>query len=207
MLTFHHTFLSLALLLSTFCSSEARSLKHEIAEPFSKIILSDGINIQMFQGSSQQIEIDYVNVNPEDIIVEVKGRKLKIYLKGCKKGCKDNQYSNAEVQVMLTYKDLEKLVVMGDNEVDHTGELNREKFTLKSYGDNQISIQSLHAQKFKTSMYGDNKLMIECGKVDRIKVKAFGDQKFLCLIFLVLLLKYTPSEIMNLIYISMINSF
>ncbi|MEK6480818.1 DUF2807 domain-containing protein [Catalinimonas sp. 4WD22] len=176
MLTFYHTFLSFALLLGTFCSSEARSLKQEIKEPFSKVIISDGINMQLYQGSSQQIEIDYINVNPEDIIVEVKGKKLKIYLKGCKKGCKNNQYTNPKVQMMLTYKELEKLVVMGDNEVDHTGELNIEKFTLKSYGDNQINFESLHAQKFKTSMYGDNNLKIESGEVDRIKVKTFGDQ-------------------------------
>ncbi|MDF9796717.1 hypothetical protein OKW21_001980 [Catalinimonas alkaloidigena] len=177
MLTFYHSFSSFALLLTMFCSAEARTLKQVIAVPFSQVIISDGINIQLYQGSSQQLTIDYINVNPEDIIVEVKGKKLKIYLNGCKNGCKYNQYPNADVQLILSYKELEKLVVKGDNEVYHTGELDREKFILKSYGDNHINFKSIYVQKLKTSLYGDNNLTIERGEVDQIKLKAFGDHK------------------------------
>lgn len=163
--------------LGTAHISMSRDQTILIAEPFSQVIISDGIDLIIDEGNEQKIELSYFNVSQEDIITEVKGKKLKIYLKGCKRGCRYDMYPNAHVEVRLTYKTLDKLVVLGDNEVQHLSDIGGKKFTLKSYGNNQISFNEIHARKFKTSLYGDNDLRIHGGEVERLKVKAFGDHQ------------------------------
>lgn len=169
--------LSLSFTLSIAYASMSHELTVPIAEPFSQVVISDGIDLILDYGEEQTMDISYFNVNQEDIITEVKGKKLRIYMRGCKRGCKNDAYTHADVQIRLTYKDLDKLVVMGDNDVQHLNNISSNKFTLKSYGDNRISFNEIHTRKFKTSLYGDNELQIEGGEVERLKVKAFGDHK------------------------------
>lgn len=157
--------------------SVSHELTIEITEQFSQVVISNGIDLTLEEGETQKIDLSYFNVSQEDIIAEVKGKTLNIYLKGCKRGCKYDRYPHAEVQVRLTYKTLDKLVVMGSNEVHLLSKIAGDKFTLKSYGDNRISFNEIHTKKLKTSLYGDNVLRVEGGEVERLKVKAFGDHR------------------------------
>lgn len=169
--------LSLLFNLSIVYASVSSEVNIQIAKPFSQVVVSDGIDLILNYGEEQTMDISFFGIDQDDIITEVKGKKLSIYLKDCKRGCRHNIYPNARVEVRLTYKALEKLVVMGDNDVQHLNDITSKKFTLKTYGDNRVSLKEVHAQKFKTSLYGDNELRIEGGEVEKLKVKAFGDHQ------------------------------
>jgi len=175
----HHFITSsfIGILLLVFCStnSTAKSIIKTVAHPFSKLTISDQIDLVLQQGEQQVIEIDYFQIDEKDIVIEDSGKRLSIYLKGCKRGCSYNEYSKARVLVKLTYKNLEKLIIMGDNNVQHLGNMKAQKFTLKSYGDNKISFKAINADKFKTSLYGDNHLRIESGNVTQLKLNTLGD--------------------------------
>ena len=144
-------------------------------KPFKKVMVSDGIDLVLTQGPSNKLELAYRNVEEKDIITKVEGNKLKIYLAGCRYGCHTDDHEFARVTAYLTYETLEKLIVRGDNEVTAKSDIHTKKFTLRSMGDGEISLKSVHADRMKAAFYGDSGLEIGGGAVEHLRIKSFGD--------------------------------
>lgn len=145
---------------------------------FSRVEVSEGIDLVLEQGARPALELVYTGLAPEKIITEVSGKKLRIYREGCKRGCKESvqrSYRGARVIAYLTYTTLERLVVMGDNEVINKSPIRVDKFVLRSYGDNTITLRDVQADRWKAALYGDSDLSVENGQVTRLKIKAYGD--------------------------------
>lgn len=145
---------------------------------FSKVVVSDKVNLVLEEGDAPALRLSYFGVDPEDIVVKSQGQKLEIYLEGCRNGCGDKvyqAYQHTEIIAYVTYTALKKLIVKGDNEVISLSPIQTDRFVLRSYGDNNISLKEVQADFWKTAFYGDSRLTVEEGRVNTLKVKTYGD--------------------------------
>jgi hypothetical protein len=184
------TFRLLGILTLSFGVSTAvlaqKSIQREI-QPFKKVVVCQGVDLVLEQGAEASLQLAYSHIDEKDIIAEVKGQKLMIYLKGCQYGCKGNAHRDARVKAYLTYQHLNKLIIRGDSEVVNYSNINTKKFTLRSFGDGYITLRSVQADRMKAAFYGDSELTIEKGKVQQLRIKIFGDN--------VMNLSQLPSEV------------
>ncbi|MFP4339494.1 MAG: GIN domain-containing protein [Cyclobacteriaceae bacterium] len=144
---------------------------------FSKVFISDKIDLHLVEGKEEAAWVSYENVDKDDIRLEVRGKKLRVYLKDCRRGCKPHSYPNGRVKLHLTYRNLEKLVVKGQQQVSHEGQLNQEAFVLKTYGDSKVMIDDIQSNLFKASLFGDGHLQAGKGSVSEMIIKSYGDQE------------------------------
>lgn len=151
-----------------------QTVEREI-KPFKKVMVGEGINLVIEEGAEENLVFESSYIDPQDIVTEVSGKKLSIYLAGCKNGCDDKRYKNAEVTAHLTYQVLHVLNIRGDNEVVSHSDINSNKFKLRSFGDSHIRLQSVYADRMKVTFFGDAALEIEDGKVRQLRIKSFGD--------------------------------
>lgn len=172
--------LSLALLLLAWCFTKpvvAQQTFEKELPHFTRVYVSDHIDLLLEKGKSPSTVVSYENAEAEDIHLEVNGSTLRIFMEGCRRGCRDNQYHNAHVQVHLNYQILEKLVVMGEQTVEHLGEIRQDSFVLKAFGENEIRLDSIYTQYLKLSLFGDSQLYTRVGIVNDMILKTFGDQQ------------------------------
>lgn len=180
---------SLALLF--ICSSAAllaQSLERKVNH-FNKVIASPKINLVMVEGSSESVKINYANIDPSKIHVVAKHNTLHIYLDGSKftekrkrikfdgEIRKENVYRDASITAYVTYNNLQKLVVRGEQQVDIQGPIENKKFKLSAYGECDITLASLQVGWFKAALYGQNVVKIKEGFADEQKYKLFGENR------------------------------
>jgi hypothetical protein len=146
---------------------------------FEKVAVSDRIDLLLEKEDTPSAFVTYDDVSKEDIIMEVKGKTLRIYLKGCRRGCMDHGHQNARIKVNLSYRNLSKLVVMGSQRVEQIGALDEDRFVLKAYGDSDIIMDEVRSYGFKVALFGDGNLRVNGGSVNHLVVKSFGDQEIL----------------------------
>jgi len=156
---------------------------------FKKVIVSPRINLVMVAGENESVKINYSNIDASNINVVVKSHALHIYLDGSKftekrqrvkkDGWveKESMYRNASITAYVTYRQLDKLVVRGEQEVEVQDVIENKKFKLSAFGECDITLASLQTGKFKVSMFGQHTLKIKSGVVDSQKYKLFGENK------------------------------
>ncbi len=166
----------------------AQSIEKQVGH-FKKVIASPKINLVMVAGQTESVKINYENIDASKINVIVKNKTLHIYLDGSrfterrkrvkKDGWveKESVYRNASITAYVTYQQLEKLVVRGEQGVDVEGVIENKKFKLSAYGECDITLASLQTGKFKAALYGQHTLKIKSGTVDTQKYKLFGENK------------------------------
>src|SRR5690606_41041510 len=117
---------------------------------------------------------------------EVSGKTLHLYLEDARItekmepngwNSKQGLYRDVNITAYVTYRDLEYIEIRGDQELTCQDPIRSETFTLKAYGENEISFASLHTGYFKISMYGENKLKIKEGKTEFQKYRLYGDNR------------------------------
>lgn len=157
-------------------------------KPFNKIVASPRINVILKKGENESIKLAYNNVSKSKINIEVRSKTLHIYLDDAKKvertvtyesetGNRHGIYEGVTITAYVTYKDLEGLEIRGEQELTCLDAIESDKFTLRAYGENDITLASLKADYFKASLYGENKLKIKSGKVVEQRYRVFGENK------------------------------
>src|SRR5918993_1124677 len=163
----------------------------EISKPlgsFCKIVVSPRVNLILEKGDHEGIRLVYNNVTPDKINIEVNNRTLRIYLDDAKvtdrlevisthPTQKRSVYHDATITAYVTYRDIEHLEVRGNQEITCNSPILAERFTLKAYGENDITLASVKADYMRTSLYGGNDLRIVTGKAEFQKYKLFGENK------------------------------
>lgn len=177
--------LSVALLLLAAQLSAAEEITRDL-KSFRKIIVSPKVNLILEKGDKANIRLVYDNVSADKINIEVQGHTLRIYLDDAKVTErserindyeKRSMYHDAIVTAYVTYTELEHLEIRGNQELTCNGPIRAERFTLKAYGENEISLASVKTDYMKTSLYGENDLKIKGGKAEYQKYKLFGENK------------------------------
>jgi hypothetical protein len=155
-------------------------------EPFNKIIASPKVNVILQKGSTESIRLQYAHVSASDINIEVQGNTLKIYLDGSKvtekmdrinRNHKRSRYSDAVVTAYVTYTNLRHIEIRGDQELTCNDGIEAEKFRLKAYGENNITLASVNCEYVKMQLYGQNSLRIKEGKAEYQKYKLYGENR------------------------------
>jgi hypothetical protein len=159
-----------------------KDLKH-----FSRIIASPRINVILKKGDQESIRLVYDDVSKNKINIEVKGRTLQIFLDDARKVEKTVRedghhsrhgiYEGVSVTAYVTYTTLDYLEIRGTQELTCYDPIVSDEFSLKAYGENDITLASLKTGYFKASLYGENKLKIKTGKVIEQKYRLFGQNK------------------------------
>jgi len=176
---------ALALVLVTF-TSNAQEIQRAL-KPFSKIIASPKINVVLEQGEREHIRLVYDNVSSAKINIVERGNTLHIYLDDAKKiernerlrdlGSSHTMYENVHITAYITYTQLQKMEIRGNQQLTVLGAINNEHFTLRAYGQNIITISALNVDFFKAALYGENKLRIKDGKVVEQKYRLYGENR------------------------------
>ena len=185
MITPQRTLLSFLLLVSSMQFTFAQEIIKDL-KSFNKVIASPKINLILEQGEQESIRLIYSNVEVNKINIKVQGNTLRVYLDEAKvtektyrvnNHEKRSVYSDASVTAYVTYKELEYLEIRGNQELTCNGPLKAERFTLKAYGENDISLASVKTEYLRTSLYGDNDLKIKGGKAEFQKYRLYGENK------------------------------
>jgi hypothetical protein len=172
-------------LLGIAAMAKAQEIEKSL-EPFNRIIASPKINLVLKHGTREEIKLTYSNVAESDINIEVHGNTLRIYLDGSRMTEKQERvaahhkrgvYTDAIVTAYVTFTNLEHLEIRGNQELTCEDTIESEKFKLKAYGENQITLTSVKSQYMKTQLYGENDLRIKSGKADYQKYKLYGENR------------------------------
>lgn len=154
-------------------------------DPFSSVMIHPYFEIELKKGPKEKVEIMSSNVDLGLINVELNGRTLHMYLEDAKVAFKrmitdnfDEPYRDGtRVRAVVTYRDMDKLTIYGEEKVSVLNDIDQRKFQLKIYGDAEIDFQSIFASEFKVGMYGDNKLLVEGGDVSKQIYSMYGDNE------------------------------
>lgn len=174
------------LMLTAATSSFSQVEENLSLTPFSKVYVHPYFDVVLKEGAEEKVEIlDYRNIDPELIKVEVKGKRLRMYIEGeritysklKRSGSDWDMYRGARVKVEVTYKDLEKLVVYGEDPIKLQSDVKSDRFKLALHGEVDADIQSIKADKLKLALYGENRLEINEGQVKKQIVKSYGENE------------------------------
>ena len=178
------TFFLFALICTTTQAQNQQAVEKKL-KSFTRIIASPHINLILRKGETESIRIATDNVSRSKINIEVTRKTLHIYLDGARKIEKQERHGNhrgthgeyegVSVTAYVTYKDLDGLEIMGQQELTCYDALEAPEFTLRAYGENEINLASLKTEYFRVAMYGANKLRILAGKVIEQRYKLYGE--------------------------------
>lgn len=179
------------ILLGAYASAQDQDQDKPVVEKklprFEKIRLSPKINLVLKKGEQESIHIDYANVAPEKIKIEVRRGKLLIYLdeakivdkrvKRYRHGSRVSMYHDAVITAYVTYTELTQLEMRGESDLSCDSAIVTDKFKLKVYGSNEVDLAYLKADKFKASFYGENVIKIRAGEAGHQVYRLFGENK------------------------------
>jgi hypothetical protein len=173
-------------LLITSISGISQEIQKDL-KPFTKIVASPRINLVLQKGNRENIRVVYNDVSKNKINISVRGKTLQIFLDDARRvekteshnghGSRHGIYEGVAVTAYVTYHELEALEIRGSQELICNDGIDTERFTLKAYGENEITLASLKTEFFKASLYGENKLTIKGGKVIEQKYRLYGQNK------------------------------
>src|SRR5690349_1554866 len=152
---------ALLLLITVGATAQTKTVDH-----FSKIIVSPYIQVTFVQGDEESVTINDIKVDQNKLHIEVSDKTLRIYLEGAKdvpkneKDYSDDQvhmhplYNNTSVVATVTYRMLDALSIRGEEEQFCKSAIAGKKFTLKIYGESQVTFNELDLQELHATMYG-----------------------------------------------------
>ncbi len=156
---------------------------------FDKIIVSPHISATFRKGDTESITVKNINIPIEKFKTELEGTTLRVFLEGARifpKSEKEQQknwknshsvYDGTVANIEITYKNLQKLSVRGDETFVSEGVLKAEQFLLSVYGASRIYFDSVAIKKMKATVYGESYLKIKKGRIDEHKIVAYGECK------------------------------
>lgn len=155
-------------------------------KPFRKVIASPHINLVLNKGDQESIRLVYSRVSEDKLNIRQNGKTLHIYLDDAKvteKTRKDGYntrrgiYPDVNVTAYVTYKSLEELEIRGNQELSCLDPIRSKRFTLRAYGENEISLASVNTEYLVTRLYGENSLKIHDGKAQFQKYSLYGQNE------------------------------
>ena len=138
--------------------------------PFEKVIISPYIEVVFKQATEESVVINHLGVDREKLNIEVKRKKLHIYLDEAQVVVKEEKveingkkrrrqiYQGTEARLTVYYKRLEDAEIRGEERIVFEDVIRTENFDLDSYGSPKIYFKSITADAFKAALYGESYL-------------------------------------------------
>ncbi|WP_297791614.1 head GIN domain-containing protein [uncultured Eudoraea sp.] len=158
-------------------------------EPFSKVIISPHIEVNLMEGDRETVVLENVEVPREKINIEVVKGTLRIYLDDAKmytksKKVKGEDYSGRKdiydgtmVTANITYKMLKKLSVRGEETIKCESPIDQNELELTIYGESEVYMDKLSLQHLSVAIYGESYLEVKSGTVNHQKYNAYGESE------------------------------
>jgi hypothetical protein len=155
-------------------------------ETFRHIIASPRINVILAKGDIETIRLVYSGVEKEKINIRVEDKTLHLFLDDARYGERshktdwdyaESMYRDAEITAYVTFRELEKVEIRGNQELTCNDPIRTEAFVIRAYGENRITFAYLKTERLKIALYGENKLRIMDGKVAYQQCKLFGENE------------------------------
>ena len=170
------------LLLAIAVTAQTKTVDH-----FTKVIVSPYIQVTFVQGDEESVTINDIKVDQNKLHIEVNDKTLRIWLEGAKdipKNEKDYSddhvemhplYNNTSVAATVTYKTLDALSVRGEEEHVCKSAIAGNKFTLKIYGESEMTFNEVNLQELQATLYGEGSLKIKSGSVKEQDYTCYGE--------------------------------
>lgn len=166
---------------------QAQEKNISLTNSFDKIIVSPHIAAEFVQGEEASIVIESINEPIEKFQYEIKSGTLQVYLEGAKtytksmkvekNGRKQNKplYKNTVAKVIITFVDVNTFSVRGEEKISFNSTLQQENFTLRIYGESEVTIKEAILQNLRVTIYGESDLTIEKGAIKKQRITAYGE--------------------------------
>ncbi|MEN8117068.1 MAG: head GIN domain-containing protein [Bacteroidota bacterium] len=169
-------FLSLLLLGTfTFNTVNAEEEKRDVSA-FSEIALKVPGKLYLKQGDKQSIRIVAKESTLEELITEVKGRKLSIRFPNSNMFWRN--FKPGKIEIYITVPEVDALSVSGSGDIE-AKELKSRILGLAVSGSGNIVIDNLDSEKVKASISGSGNIILEDGGIaDELTVAISGSGNF-----------------------------
>lgn len=156
-------------------------------DPFNSVTIGQKLEVVFEASDHEEITYEMFGIHPDELIIRQSGRDLEVYLEHARTlekqkrtydngyKMKSDWYNNGYVKLHIKYKNLDKVILKGEEDIQFTGDLVADVFKLKAYGDMDITFENLQASKFKAKLYGENDIEFKDGAIGFQKYKLFGD--------------------------------
>ena len=163
--------------------------KNIAVDRFDEVLVSSHIEVTFKKGDKESIYIEEIDVPLDKLHIKVKQKKLSIYLEGEKmflesgkeykkyKKRKHPLYKGTVVKAVVTYKDLNKLSVKGDETFVFASPVERNKFSLDIFGSSKVLLNETKLNTMKASVYGEGYLEVKKGSITNQDYTAYGESE------------------------------
>ncbi len=183
------TILYLSIMICAFAVQIASSQTKTAVKDFDKVIISPHIESKFVQGDENSVTVLSSTESEEKINVEVKGKTLRVYLDDAKETTKQEKivkngmsmkvpiYKGKVLSILVTYKNINELSLRGEQVTLCESPITIEKFTLKIYGESQVTFNEVNVSEIDVDVYGESNLTILKGSIGFQKITAYGEGK------------------------------
>jgi len=148
--------LGLLLINPLFAENEKRDVPS-----FSEIALRIPGKLYVKQGSTQSVQIDAKSSTLEEIITEVKDRKLTIHFKS--KNFFFQSFNPGKIEIHITVPEVDGLSVSGSGDIIAENEIETRILDLAVSGSGDIVLADLKTDRVKTAISGSGDIIIKDG--------------------------------------------
>jgi hypothetical protein len=142
---------------------------------FEKVTVNPNIEVVFKQGAQESVSIVHATIDKSKILIEVSHDRLNLSIKGWNDNEKHNPYSGTKASLVVTYRNIEELILKGDQEIVFEDKLSADDFTLHIYGDSEMFINEVDIASLESKIFGDNTLKIKSGSIKYMDYTVFGN--------------------------------
>ncbi|NCB08686.1 MAG: DUF2807 domain-containing protein [Bacteroidia bacterium] len=166
--------LFIAVFIVSVLAAHLSTAQEERAVPsFSEISLRVPGKLYLKQGPKQSVEIAAKASTLEEIITEVKDRKLIIRFTG--RNYLMKTYNPGKIEIFVTVPEVDGLNVSGSGDIEAETEIKTRILDLAVSGSGDIQIDKLNAERVKTNISGSGNILIEGDQTaDELSVNISG---------------------------------
>ncbi|MBV6639468.1 MAG: DUF2807 domain-containing protein [Cyclobacteriaceae bacterium] len=161
---------------------------HKIArnlDSFNRILIGPGVNIELIESDKEFIELVSDDEAIYDLDIEVKNKQLKVNYKlidldnnsDQKYSLKGTPYEDVVVDGKIYYRSLNELDFRGSHELFTDEKFAADEFTIKLFGESEMSLANVVARQLDIRLIGENELMILDGETVELELKSVGDNE------------------------------
>ena len=145
---------------------------------FDKVSLTGGVTVTFTQGPKHECTVIASPNDIEKLKVEVKEKKLKIYVEGKKNKMNGVTFNSAnltdDVVVMVTSPELSYVDCLGSGDFIATTDINADDITFKRTGSGDIKLKKLNAGKVKMSISGSGDIGLQQANARKLEASIAG---------------------------------
>ncbi|MGH1386766.1 GIN domain-containing protein [Kordia sp.] len=177
-----------SILFFSFKNDTLEQSKTIAVNHFDKVVVSPHIQAVFKQGDQESITIEELTISSEKMNVEVSDNVLKVFLHKAEAevsmdddqsvNWEDNSiYSGTIAKIVITYKDLGKLALVGEEKFTFVDKIQQKDIKLKLIGKTKIYIKDAEIENLDITSFGKNYVDVSSGKTQHQNITVFGEDE------------------------------